>query len=80
MPAKAKGKKKAKKAKAKVKKVRAVPEGYHTATPYLVIRGAAEAIEFYKEGFGAVERSRSAGPGGLLMHAELKIGDSIVMV
>jgi len=80
MPAKAKRKKKAKKAKAGIKKVRAIPEGYHTATPYLVIRGAADAIDFYKKGFGAVERSRSAGPGGLLMHAELRIGDSLVML
>ena len=80
MPVKAKGKKKVKKVKAKVKKVRAIPEGYHTATPYLVIRGAANAIDFYKNAFGAVERSRMPGPGGLLMHAELKIGNSIVML
>jgi PhnB protein len=65
---------------AEAKIVRAIPEGYHTATPYLVIRGAARAIDFYKKAFGAIERGRMPGPGGLLMHAEVKIGDSIVMM
>ncbi len=60
--------------------VRAIPEGYYTVTPHLVVRGAESAIEFYKKAFGAVERGRMAGPGGLLMHAELKIGNSIVML
>jgi len=79
MPTKAKGKKKLTKAP-RAKRVRPVPPGYHTATPYLVIRGAAAALDFYKNAFGALERSRSAGPGGLLMHAEIKIGDSLVMI
>jgi uncharacterized glyoxalase superfamily protein PhnB len=57
-----------------------VPAGYHAVTPYLVIRGAEKAIEFYKKAFGAVERNRMPGPGGLLMHAEISIGDSIVMM
>ncbi len=57
-----------------------IPDGYRTVTPYLVIRGAAGAIEFYKKAFGAVEVSRSAGPGELLMHALIRIGDSLVML
>jgi len=62
------------------KKVRAVPEGYTTATPYLVIRGAKDAIEFYKKAFGAKVRGAMPGPGGLLMHAEMTIGNSILMM
>ncbi len=61
-------------------KVRAIPEGFHTVTPHLVVRGAARAIEFYKKAFGAEELGRSPGPGGLLMHATIKIGDSMVML
>jgi uncharacterized glyoxalase superfamily protein PhnB len=61
-------------------KVRAIPEGYHTATPYLVIRGVARALDFYKKAFGAVERHRIPGPSGLLMHAEMTIGDSFIMM
>ncbi len=60
--------------------VKAIPEGYHTVTPHLVVRGAARAIEFYKKAFGAEELRRSPGPGGLLTHAEVKIGDSVVMI
>ena len=79
--AKGKARKPAKKAKsAAKKKVPAVPPGYHTVTPYLVCRGTAEAIEFYKKAFGAKERVRMAGPGGSVAHAELKIGDSHVML
>jgi len=86
MAAKTKGKKAAKKkvVKAKTsgkpKKPQAVPAGYHTATPYLVIRGAANAIDFYKKAFGAVARGQMPGPGGLVMHAEITIGNSIVMM
>ena len=65
---------------AKAAKVRTIPEGYYTCTPYLVIRGAANAIDFYKRAFGATERGRMPGPGGLLMHAEITIGNSIVMI
>lgn len=61
-------------------RVGAIPEGYHTVTPCLVLRGAEHAIEFYKKAFGAQERACVAGPGGLLVHAELKIGDSVVMI
>jgi len=57
-----------------------VPDGYHTVTPYLFIRGAGSAIDFYKQVFGAKELVRMPGPGGQVMHAELKIGDSIVML
>ena len=61
-------------------KVKPIPEGYHTVTPYLIVRGAAKAIDFYKKAFGAEERFRMAGPGGRLMHAEMQIGDSVVML
>jgi PhnB protein len=58
-------------------KVKPVPEGFHTVTPYLTLSNAAEAIEFYKKAFGAVELCRMAGPGGQgIGHAEIKIGDS----
>ena len=57
-----------------------IPDGYHTATPYLIIRGAAEAIEFYKKAFGATELLRIPAPGGKIGHAEVKIGDSPIML
>ncbi|MFM9962998.1 MAG: VOC family protein [Planctomycetaceae bacterium] len=60
--------------------VKPIPDGYHTATPYLIIQGAAEAIEFYKRAFGATELMRVPGPNGVLMHAEIKIGDSPIML
>jgi PhnB protein len=60
--------------------VKAIPEGYHTLTPYMTVRDAAGAIEFYKQAFGAVERGVMKGPDGKIMHAELRIGDSIVML
>lgn len=60
--------------------VKAIPEGYHTVTASLTVRDGAKAIEFYKKAFGAQERMRVAGPDGGLMHAELRIGDSIVML
>jgi len=69
----------AKKAAAK-KKVQPIPAGYHSVTPYLSIRGAAEAIEFYKKAFGAREIMRMPGPGGLVGHAEIRIGDSRIML
>jgi PhnB protein len=61
-------------------KVNAVPAGFHTVTPFLNVKGAAEAIAFYKKAFGAEERSRMPGPNNMIMHAEIKIGDSIVMI
>jgi PhnB protein len=60
--------------------VKPVPDGYHTITPYLTVRDAARAIEFYKAAFGAIERGVAKGPDGKIMHAELKIGDSIIML
>ena len=59
---------------------RPVPDGYHTATPYLVVDGAAKAIEFYARVFGATERMRMPGPGGKVGHAEIRIGDSVIML
>src|SRR5215813_10910658 len=61
-------------------KVRAIPDGYHNVTPYLVIDGAARALEFYKRVFGATERMRMPGPGGKVGHAEISIGDSVIML
>ena len=60
--------------------VKAIPEGYHTATPYLIIKGAAAAIEYYKKAFGATELFRFPAPGGKVGHAEIKIGDSPIML
>jgi uncharacterized glyoxalase superfamily protein PhnB len=58
-----------------------VPDGFHTVTPHLVVEGASKAIEFYKQAFGAQELARLPAPDGeKLMHAELRIGDSIVML
>ena len=60
--------------------VKAIPAGYHSVTPYLICKGASDAIEFYKKAFGAVEVVRMAGPDGRVGHAELKIGDSHIML
>ena len=60
--------------------VSAIPNGMHTVTPHLVCAGAAEAIEFYKKAFNAIETSRLPGPNGRLMHASIRIGDSTVML
>jgi PhnB protein len=60
--------------------VKPVPDGYHTITPHLTVRDAARAVEFYKEAFGATERGAMKGPDGKIMHAELMIGDSIIML
>lgn len=58
-----------------------IPEGHHSITPYLMVKDAAQAIEFYKRAFGAQEIDRMTGPGGTgVMHAEIKIGDSRVML
>jgi PhnB protein len=61
-------------------KVNYIPEGYNTVTPYLVIKGAAKAIDYYKNVFGATVVVRMDGPGGSVAHAELKIGDSHIML
>jgi PhnB protein len=60
--------------------VRPIPEGYRTITPYLAVDDAAEAIEYYKKAFGAKERGRMDAPGGKIGHAELEVGDSLVML
>lgn len=57
-----------------------IPDGYHTVTPYLIVNGAARAIDFYKQAFGAVEMMRLAGQDGKIRHAEIKIGDSPIML
>jgi PhnB protein len=81
MKRKSKAKAKAKsQSKSKLKKVSYLPKGYHEVTPYLSIRGAAEAIDFYKEAFGAKEVMRMPGPEGKLGHAEIAIGGSRVML
>jgi len=61
-------------------KVHHIPKGYNSVTPYLVIKGAAQAIEYYKKVFGATEVMRLPGPGDRIGHAELKIGDSHIML
>jgi PhnB protein len=64
----------------KTKKVSPIPEGYATVTPYLTIKGAAQAIEFYKKSFGAEEALRLAAPDGSIAHAEIRIGNSVIML
>ena len=61
-------------------KANPIPEGYHSITPYLIVKGAAAAIDFYKKAFGATEVLRMDGPGGKIMHAELQIGNSRIMI
>lgn len=58
--------------------VKPIPEGHHTVTPRMFVRGAAEAIEFYKKAFGATELERSADPSGKIVNADIRIGDSII--
>jgi PhnB protein len=58
-----------------------IPDGYHTATPHITVKGADKAIDYYKKAFGAQEIVRMPGPGGQgIMHAEIKVGDSIIML
>lgn len=60
--------------------VKPVPDGYHTVTPYIVVEDAAGLIDFIAGAFGAVERMRSTRPDGAIMHAEVQIGDSVIMI
>jgi len=60
--------------------VKPIPEGYHSVTPYLIVKNAAGLIDFMKEALGAEETFRMPGPGGVIMHAEVRIGDSLVML
>ena len=62
------------------KAAKAVPEGYHTVTPQLILDNAVQSIDWYKKALGAEELSRSPGPDGKIMHAEIKIGDSRIMM
>jgi len=61
-------------------KIKPIPEGYHTVTPYLVVTNTGNAIEFYKEAFGATESMRLTSPDGKVLHAEILIGDSPIML
>jgi len=60
--------------------VKPIPEGYHTVTPFMTVKDCARAIEFYKQAFGAEERGIAKDPSGKVMHAEIKIGDSVIMM
>jgi PhnB protein len=60
--------------------VKPIPEGYHSVTPYLIVKGAARALEFYKKAFNATELVRMEGPGGTIGHAEFQIGNSRIMM
>ena len=62
------------------KATKAVPEGYHTVTPVLTLDNCAQAIDWYKKALGAEETARAVGPDGKIMHAEIRIGDSRIMV
>jgi PhnB protein len=75
----AKAKPAAKKAKSK-RKVAAIPKGFRSLTPYLIVRNAAAALGFYAKAFGAKETLRMHGPGDSIMHAEIRIGDSMLMI
>ena len=61
-------------------KVKAIPDGYHSVTPYLIIDGSSRALDYYKRVFGATERMRMPGPEGKIGHAEISIGDSMIML
>jgi PhnB protein len=61
-------------------KVRAIPEGYGTVTPWIIVRGAAQLLDFLKDAFGAQEIARMENPDGKIGHAETRIGDSVVML
>ncbi len=80
MPKKSKKSKKAKKSKPKKAKIDPIPKGFGTVTPYLSLDRAAEALEWYKKAFGAKELDRETVPGGKIMHARIRIGDSIIML
>jgi PhnB protein len=61
-------------------KAKPIPEGYHSLTPYLIVDGAANALDFYTRVFGAKEKMRMPSPGGKVGHAEIRIGDSVIML
>jgi PhnB protein len=72
--------KKVKKRKVAAKKVQPIPAGYPAVTPYLLVRSAQQALEFYKKAFGAKEKGRMAGPDGRVMHAEMRVFNTVVML
>jgi PhnB protein len=61
-------------------KAKPIPDGYHGTIPYLICSGAAKALDFYKRAFGAVEITRMDGPGGVVAHAEIRIGEAVIML
>jgi PhnB protein len=61
-------------------KVRPIPEGYHTVTPFIIVKGAAKLLDFLRDAFGAIEMARVPNEDGTLGHAETRIGDSVVMM
>jgi len=60
--------------------VKPIPDGYYSVTPYLIVKGAAQALEFYRKAFNATEVFRMDGPGGMVLHAEIQIGNSRIML
>lgn len=80
LPVKSAAKKAVKKAAPAKKKVSPIPKGYRSLTPYLIVRNCAEALGFYVKAFGAKEKVRMAMPDGSIMHAEIQIGDSMLML
>jgi PhnB protein len=60
--------------------VKPIPDGYHSITPYIIVKGAAAALDYYAKAFGATERMRFDGPDGSVAHAEIQIGDSCLML
>src|ERR1700722_445229 len=60
--------------------VKHIPDGFHTVKPHLIVKGAGKALDFYAQAFGAKEQVRMPGPGGSIMHAQMQIGDSIIML
>ena len=60
--------------------VKPIPDGYQTVVPYLIVTGAEALIEFLKDAFGATERMHVPGPNGAIMHAEMQLGDSVIML
>src|SRR5687767_9014970 len=60
--------------------VKPIPDGYDSVTPYLIVDGAARALDYYKQAFGATELFRIPGPGGKVGHAEMRVGNSVIML
>jgi PhnB protein len=80
MPRRTKSRKKSSRGKTAARRIAPIPPGFRTVTPYLAVSGGVAALEFYKKAFGAKELMRQTTPDGKVVHARLKIGDSIVML